>query len=681
LGATQYGDGVPGSCGLGELRMSEYSGNMGRLLALALMAGLAGLRGGDRADARAAGQPDAPARPAGDAGQRPPSLLDRGTYLPDIATFMQIGGSGPLGYGWDGEGIFIGSRQSGTLQVYRLTPEGWPYQLSAFPDGISFFELSRGGELAVVGAAVGGSEQSQLYLMDTRTGRVVQLTRFEKVQIANVVWAPDDRAIYYHSNQENGRDFFIYRMDVATGEAAKIFGSADGVSGYNSILDVSQDGRRIIVSHLSSSADNDLYLVDLVSGESRKLTEDDELIRYGSPTLMPDNRTIWMTCNDTPDGLARIARMRLGSPDIEFVEDGWIDPRWEVESLWFSRDYASMYALVNEDGYARLRIRTADTLQPVPGPPLDGMIGQVFSDARGRVIFGFNSPTRASDVWRWDPAAGELEQLTFASYLGIDRTLFREPKLIHYPSFDGLEIPAFLYLPPDYEPGHPVPFIVDAHGGPEGQSRPYFQRNVQYLQLNSYGVLAPNVRGSTGYGRNYMNLDNYQKRKDSLKDYKAGIDWLVANGYCEPGKIGIRGGSYGGYVVLGMITEYPDLLSAAVDIVGIANFETFLENTAAYRRALREAEYGPLTDREFLRSISPIHKADQIKTPLLVVHGENDPRVPVGEARQIIRAIQAHGGEVDSLIFVDEGHGTGKRDNAVEEHEKQVAFFNRHLKR
>jgi len=655
--------------------MSANNRSLRLLLSATIIAGLAGLAGLASAPvaARASG-PD-------EAGGRPASLLDQGAYLPDIATFMQIGGSGPIGYSWDGEDVYIGSRLSGAFQVYRLTPEGWPYQLSAFADGISFFDLSRGGQLAIVGAAPGGSEQTQLYLMDTRTGRMEQLTRFEQVQITNVAWTPDDRAILYRSNQENGRDFFIYRMDILTGQAVKVFGATDGVSGYNSIVDISQDGRWIIVSNLHSSADNDLYLVDLTDGTHQKLTEDEELVRYGSPTLMPDGRTIWLTCNRTPNGLARVARMRVGSPEVEFVEDGWIDPRWEVEGVWLSRNYAWMFALVNEDGYTRLKIRGAKSFEPVAGPPLDGMIGQVYEDARGRVVFGFNSPTRAPDVWRWDPVAGELEQLTFASYLGIDRELFREPALIRYRSFDGLEIPAFLYLPPDYQPGRPIPFIVDAHGGPEGQSRPHFQRNVQYLQLNGYGVLEPNVRGSSGYGRDYLNLDNYRKRQDSLKDYKAGIDWLIANGYTEPGMIGVRGGSYGGYVVLGLITEHPDLLAAAVDIVGIANFETFLENTAPYRRALREAEYGPLTDREFLRSISPIHKADRIKTPLLVVHGENDPRVPVDEARQIIRAIQAHGGEVDSLIFVDEGHGAGKRDNTVEEYTKQVAFFGQHLRR
>jgi dipeptidyl aminopeptidase/acylaminoacyl peptidase len=303
------------------------------------------------------------------------------------------------------------------------------------------------------------------------------------------------------------------------------------------------------------------------------------------------------------------------------------------------------------------------------------------SDKDGNIIISFNGPTRAPDVWSWNPYTEELTQLTFSSYAGIDREIFSEPSLVKFESFDGLEVPAFMYLPPNYKEGESIPFIIHAHGGPEGQFQPYFQRNIQYLILNGYGLMAVNPRGSSGYGLEYLNMDNYKNRKHSLMDYKAAVDWLIDKGYTEQGMIGIRGGSYGGYVVLGMITEYPDLFSAAVDVVGIANFETFLKNTADYRRALRESEYGPLSDPEFLREVSPIHKAHLIKTPLLVVHGENDPRVPVSEARQIIAAVGDNGGIVDSLIFPDEGHGASKRVNIIAEYRKQVEFFDRNLKK
>ncbi len=610
------------------------------------------------------------------------SLLAGGTYVPDIATFMQIGACSPAGFSWDGEQVFFGSSMSGASQYYRLTDKGWPYQLTAFEDGTDFFTLSYGGDLAIVGASVGGSEQSQLYLMDTQTGRVVPLTNYDKVQFGSVVWAKDDRSIFYRSNEENGRDFFIYRMDLTNGQAEKIFGdTTGGVTGYNAIMDLSQDGQKLIIGNFTSNVNNDLYLLDLTTGQHQKITEDTEDIMYSSVTLMPDNKTIWIVSNGNPEGISRLGKMKLGSPEIEFANDGWLDPNWEIEGVGFSRDYKYMVGLQNEDGYVRIHLREVETMRELPSPPLEGIVGGGYFDQNGNLLLSFTGPTRAPDVWKWNPHTEELTQLTFSMYAGIDREIFREPTLIKYTTFDSLEIPAFLYLPPDYVEGTAIPFIVDAHGGPEGQFQPYFIRNVQYLLLNGYGVLAPNPRGSSGYGRTFLNLDNYKNRKNSLKDYKAGVDWLISNGYTKQGMIGIRGGSYGGYVVMGMITEYPELFSAAVNEVGIVNFVSFLENTAPYRRALREAEYGPLSDPEFLREISPINKADQIETPLLVVHGVNDPRVPIGEARQIIATLQELGRPVDSLIFPDEGHGASKRVNIIAEYRKQVEFFNTYLRK
>jgi len=604
------------------------------------------------------------------------SLLDQGEYIPDIATFLNIGGCVPAGYSWDGYDVYFQSSMSGASQVYRINQEGWPYQISTFEDGIDFFTLSHNGQLAVVGASVGGSEQSQLFLMDTKTGRVVQISHADNTQYGSVTWAPDDKSIYYRSNEENKRDFFIYRMDIATGEYSKVF----DVPGWNGIFGTSKDGSILLVYHANSNVSNDVYLVDMNTLEHRQLNSDTGGVAYDMVTLMPDNKTIWLACNDNPDGIMRLAKMTVDSPEVEFVDDGWLDPKWGISELTFSRDYKYMTATINEDGFGRMKIREVETGKELPSPPLEGIVSGGVFDRNGACLISFNSPTRAPDVWRWNPHTGKLEQLTFSIYAGIDRNLFTEPQLIHYKSFDSLEIPAFLYLPPNYKKGDKIPFLVDAHGGPESQFRPYFQRNLQYLMLNGFGILCPNPRGSSGYGKEYLNMDNYKNRKNSLKDYRAGVQWLFDNGYTEKSMIGIRGGSYGGYVVLGMITEYPDLFAAAVDVVGIANFKTFLENTRPYRRALREAEYGPLSDPEFLREISPIYKADRIRTPLLVIHGENDPRVPVGEARQIIKAIEKNHGVVDSLIFPDEGHGASKRVNVIEEYRRQVKFFNENLK-
>ncbi|HEY3293888.1 MAG TPA: S9 family peptidase [bacterium] len=620
-------------------------------------------------------------------GKDAPSLLNQGKYIPDIATFLNIGGCMPDGLSWDGKDVYFSSTMSGASQVYRITEEGWPYQLTTFDDGVEFFTLSYGGNMAVVGASVGGDENAQLYLLDTKTGRTCRLTDNGKVQFGSVVWTRDDKSIYFRSNEENGKDFFIYRMSIADGKYSKVFGDTAHVRGSNAIADLSVDGTKMIVANYSSNVNNDLYFVDLATGKYALMTPHKGDVQFGNVTLMPDNKTVYLTSNDNSEGISRPAKMVADlkkKPDpkkvVEWIKDGWLDPKWDTESYGFSRDFKYQVAITNEDGYNRLKMRDADSKKELPNPPLDGLLGGGSFDQNGECLISFSSPTRAPDVWKWNPQTKDLKQLTHSIYAGIDRGLFREPKLVRFKSFDGLEIPAFLYLPPDYKEGQAVPFIIDAHGGPEGQFQPAFIRNFQYLMLNGYGILAPNPRGSSGYGRTFMSLDNYKKRKDSLKDYKAAADWLVAQGYTKPGMMGIRGGSYGGYVVLGMITEYPDLFSAAIDIVGIANFKTFLKNTAAYRRAIREAEYGPLADSTFLDQISPIHKANLVKTPLLIVHGANDPRVPVGEARQMLAAVAQNGTVVDSLIFADEGHGSGKRVNSIKEYRKHVEFFDRFLK-
>jgi dipeptidyl aminopeptidase/acylaminoacyl peptidase len=607
--------------------------------------------------------------------------LNQGAYVPDIATFLNIGACGPAGNSWDGKDIYFTSGMSGASQVYRLTEDAWPLQLTTFEDGTDFFILSYGGGMAIVGASTGGDENAQLYLMDTKTGRLVKLTDQPKVQFGSVTWTRDDKNVFFRCNEENGKDFFIYKMNIADGKFAKVFGDTAHVRGSNAIADLSVDGTKMIVANYTSNVNNDLYFVDLATGKYSLLTPHKGDVLYSNVNLLPDNKTIWLTCNDTKEGMSLIATMDVTKPKVTYVTDGWVGGKWEVEGMGFSRDFKYQFATVNEDGYNRLHLREFDSKKELRTPPIEGHYGYGGCDQNGNFILSLSSATRAPDVWKWNPVTGNWGPLTHSIYAGIDRTMFNEPKLIRYKSFDGLEIPAFLYLPPNYKEGQPVPFIIDAHGGPEGQFQPDFIRNFQYLMLNGYGLLAPNPRGSSGYGRTYMSLDNYKKRKDSLKDYKAAADWLMANGYTKPGMLGIRGGSYGGYVVLGMITEYPDLFNAAIDVVGIANFKTFLINTASYRRAIREAEYGPLSDSTFLDQISPIYKANLIKTPLMVVHGANDPRVPVAEARQILDAVSKNGTYVDSLIFADEGHGSGKRVNTIKEYRKHVEFFNRFLKK
>lgn len=594
-------------------------------------------------------------------------------YIPQIETFVKIGSvSSPYINRSTGELLFRSS-MSGAPQLYRLTNDGWPYQLTLLNDGIDWYSVSNNGRLAIIGASAGGSEQSQLYLLDTHEGKLKKLTDQKDVQHGSVVWMPDDRGFYFRSNEESKKDFKLYSYDLATAQSRKIFDE----NGSNYIYDISPDGRYLAVIRFHSNYNTDLLLLDLNTGKAELMTPHEGDIIFDEPTIMPGNKFIYLLSNGNSEGIPKRARLEVATKKLEFLDP---DERWTIDGLSFSPDHSLMVWLVNKEGLSEVRIWDFNRNRLLPSPPIYGVVSSTFITDEARLYFAYTSAVKTQDIWRWDCGSGELRKMTHSIYAGIDPSLFVEPQLIKYKSFDGLEVPAFLYLPPDFE-GKPIPFIIHAHGGPESQFRPYFQRNFQYLLLNGYGILAPNIRGSSGYGKDYLNLDNYKKRLNSIKDIKAAADFLIWKNYSTKGLIGIKGGSYGGYVVLAAITEYPDLFGAAVDEVGIANFRTFLTNTKDYRRHLREAEYGPMEDTAFLASISPIHKAHLIKTPLLVVHGENDPRVPVGEARQILKAVAENGGAVDSLIFPDEGHGVSKVANSLVLYRKMVDFFDRYLKK
>jgi dipeptidyl aminopeptidase/acylaminoacyl peptidase len=310
-----------------------------------------------------------------------------------------------------------------------------------------------------------------------------------------------------------------------------------------------------------------------------------------------------------------------------------------------------------------------------------GIVGGV-SFSGDSLVFSLSNARTPSTIYRWSLATTQVppHPLTRADTQGIDVSRFRLPELIRYPTFDGaIEVPAFLYLPEGHQPGRPIPFIVSYHGGPEGQYRPYFSRYFQYFLSRGFGVLAPNVRGSSGYGKRYLEMDNYKKRLDSVRDGVWAARWLVKQGYSKPGMIGAYGGSYGGFMTVAAVAQAPDLFGAACDVVGIVNFKTFLERTKDYRRHLREAEYGPLSDPAFLESISPIHLVDRITTPMLIAHGRNDPRVPLHEAEQLHAALRARKRPVELLVFDDEGHGFRKEKNRIVFYETLADFFERHL--
>jgi dipeptidyl aminopeptidase/acylaminoacyl peptidase len=313
-------------------------------------------------------------------------------------------------------------------------------------------------------------------------------------------------------------------------------------------------------------------------------------------------------------------------------------------------------------------------------PALGVIVYLEFSRDAKQLAFGFEGPRHNPDIWIYDLTKSRLRQLTRSSRAGIPLSQFVEPQLIHYKTFDERKIPAWFYQP-SIKPDNLPPVIVYPHGGPESQTRPNFNAIFQYFIQAGYAILAPNVRGSTGYGTAYMNLDNTTKRMDSVKDLAHAAYWLRDQKKGDPKRLAVFGGSYGGFMVLAQVTHYPELWAAGIDVVGIANWITFMEKTGAYRRAHREAEYGNLREhRKFLEEISPINHVDKIKCPMMVIHGANDPRVPIAEAEQIVAALKKRNIPVEYLRYEDEGHGLAKLKNRLDAYPKMVAFLDKYLK-
>jgi dipeptidyl aminopeptidase/acylaminoacyl peptidase len=341
----------------------------------------------------------------------------------------------------------------------------------------------------------------------------------------------------------------------------------------------------------------------------------------------------------------------------------------------------------NEDVYGVLHAYRLPDFEPIELPPIERGVVSVNEIRNGTLVWSLSNARTPGLSFAWQvPArgnrgAGQAQQITFADSRGIDLASFALPELVRYKSFDGLEIPAFLYLPAGYVRGTKIPFVVNYHGGPEGQHRPSFDAGTQAVVAHGFGVIQPNVRGSTGYGRAYQMMDDYKNRWSSVKDGVEAARWLVKQGYAEPKKIAATGGSYGGYMSVSTTIEGKDVIGATVDIVGVVNMKTFLEQTKGYRRKLREAEYGPLSDPDFLASISPLTRADEIDVPMLIAHGLNDPRVPVGEAMQLAVNLQRRGLDPELYFFPDEGHGFRKLANRKLFADRMVRFLERTIAR
>lgn len=549
-----------------------------------------------------------------------------------------------------------------SIDIHAKTPT-WPDQLSFRNERVSGASYSPVEDVLLVSADIGGNERDQLYLLSADGSDFTALTSQPETIHGFGGWSPDGSRIIFFSNERDNRYFDIYERDMRAGEVKQLYQH----DGTNYAFRYSRDGRYVFVSRAYSNVNNQLFLLDTMTGETRAITPEnkDGHALYTMPYWSANLDGLYLA-SDKGRQFLSLAWLDLASGEMTYLRDD----QWDVDALTLTHDGTRMALVYNEGGYSRLLLFDvsqgwdARVEMRVPGLPR-GIYGVTWSKDGKQLAIGVYSPTDAPDVWIWDVQEEVLWRATRSSLGGIPQASFVEPSLVHYTTFDERQIPAFLYSPQGIEP-RSLPVVINVHGGPEGQSRPDFDPVVQYLVAQGYAVFEPNVRGSAGYGYEYQSLDDVRLRMDSVADLQQAVFWLHKSGIADPKRIAVIGGSYGGFMVLSAITTYPDLWAAAVDIVGIANFVTFLEHTGPWRRKLREAEYGSLEqDRAFLEQISPIHRVDRIRSPLFVVHGANDPRVPVGEAEQIVMALRERNVPVEYMRFEDEGHGLVKRSNRL----------------
>jgi dipeptidyl aminopeptidase/acylaminoacyl peptidase len=574
--------------------------------------------------------------------------------------------------------ILISTRFGQAPQIHRVTqPGGARTQLTFYPDRVSGGHYRPDGGSFLFSKDIGGGEWFQIYNYDTHTGRATLLTD-GKSRNTGALWSHDGSHFAYASTRRNGRDADIYVGVPQHPEEARRIVEAD--SGGWEPEDFSPDGKSLAVIRAVSAYEAALYQVDTASGEQKPLIPRTPSVSYRHARYAPDGKTIYLITNQGSD-FEQLATLDIATQRITILRPGL---KWDVTTFDLTRDGHRIAYIVNENGSDTLHVMDTATRQELPLPKLPyGSIADVRWHANGRDLgFSITSARTPSDVYSIDIAAGKLDRWTYSETGGLDASQFSEPELIEWKSFDGLTISGFLYRPAKRFTG-PRPVIVNIHGGPEGQFQPTYLGSLNYL-LNELGtaIIFPNVRGSTGYGKTFLNLDNGRKREDTVKDIGALLDWIGTRPDLDAKRIMVTGGSYGGYMTLASMTHYNDRFRCAVDVVGISNWITFLEHTEAYRRDLRRVEYGDERDPEmhkFLESISPMTHVDNITKPMFIVAGRNDPRVPYTEGQQMTAAIRAHGTPVWYLLAADEGHGFAKKGNRDFQFAATVMFIRKYL--
>jgi dipeptidyl aminopeptidase/acylaminoacyl peptidase len=591
----------------------------------------------------------------------------------------QVARMGAIGFSYggvfspEGERIAFVTNASGVPNVWIADADGGKLrQVTESEDQVGDVSWSPTGDTLAIDIAPGGGLNSQIYLMPADGGEMRMITAGGEVNNWLIGWSDDGRYVSYSSSaeSENGMDCWLH--DTQTGENRLIVRN-QGIG----MCELSPDNQYALAWRMVSRGNTDLYLIDVESAAEQHLTPHVG-VAISQGGLFLDDDTLVLATNvdremlalakvDIADGAVGPLEILVGRDDAELagmdkLGDGRLLLNW------------------NAAGRSELAFFDPATGEMTPGPSLPAeLAGAPEASADGtQVLFTVSGSTMPSNVWRLDAASGVFTQISQTPHEDIDLASLVRPKLKTYTAHDGLELSGWLYWP--HAQAEPGPMVLSFHGGPEGQERPRFRATYQALLSRGIAVFAPNVRGSSGFGKTFVNLDNGALRFNGIKDIEATVKFVTEAGLAEPERIGIMGGSYGGYMVMAGITEYPEMFAAGANLFGIVNFETFFANTEPWMAAISTIEYGdPATEPKLLQQLSPIHRIDRIITPTIVLHGANDTNVPVVEAEQVVENLDARGVAVKYVLFPDEGHGWGKVENRVTSDVEIVKWFEAHL--
>ncbi|MEM9384767.1 MAG: prolyl oligopeptidase family serine peptidase [Pseudomonadota bacterium] len=592
----------------------------------------------------------------------PPIPAEVGERLRQYQNTRSAGLVGWVALGEDGYGLMISTRFGETGQLHVVDhPGGTRRQITFFDEPVAGASLSPNGRSVLLTKDIGGNEFYQVYSLDPSTGRSALLTDGESRHGA-VQFTNDGARYAYYTTARNGRDWDIHLADLATGEDRAILEREGTWFPY----DFDPTDEKLLVGQYVSITESRALAIDLATGLSTPIAPSEEATSIGQAMWTANGRVLL-----TSDADSEVRRLRLYDPVTGGERTLSDDIAWDVTGMALDPKRERLAFVVNEDGIDRLYLLDLATLtrQAITQLPTGTVDNMVFDPTGQRLALQINTAKSPSDVYVLALASGQVTQWTFSEVGGLDPEGFVAPRLVRFPTFDKVgdsprTIPAFYYRPPG---DGPFPVLISIHGGPEGQYRPRFSSTFQYF-VNELGmaVVAPNVRGSSGYGKTYVKLDNGYLREDSVKDIGALLDWVAAQPELDSARVAVRGGSYGGYMSLASMIHYNDRLACGVDVVGISNFVTFLENTKPYRQDLRRPEYGDERDpkmRAFLERISPTARAQEITRPMYIAQGLNDPRVPASESEQMLERIRSNGQEVWYFLAKDEGHGFKKKRN------------------